>query len=158
MSALTIELRLDPAAPEHDPALRATYANGGNTPLALAFWWNRSLKVIDASGNVVAPGRGPELPCGAMEEWTVLEPGEQLVRSEALACTQPAGQSADIGWSYALGPGTYRVQLQFEAPPKHGFSQSEPNPAAFSGCVLSNEVTLTVAEKPGLLSRLFGKR
>jgi hypothetical protein len=131
--------------------------SSGTEPLALAFWWNRRMKVVDASGNVVAPGKGSELPCGAMEDWTVLRPGERHERVEALACTQPAGQTADIGWSYDLAPGTYRVQLEFEAPARHGFSQSEPNPAAFTGRVVSNEVTVTVSAQPGLLTRLFGK-
>jgi hypothetical protein len=140
-------------------ALRGTYTNAGQRPLALTFWWNRRLRVTDAQGRVIAPGSGPVLPCGVGEEWTVLEPGQEHERDEPLACTQPAGRRESIGWAYALAPGSYRVTLVFEAPPSHGFSQAASDARAFHGRVESNEVTVVVeepTERPGLLGRLFG--
>ena len=159
--SLTIALRAEPARDGHDePArLRAVFTNTSDRALALTFWWTRRLRVVDAQGREVAPGPGPVLPCGVAEDWTVLAPGERHEHNEPLACTQPAGRSEPIGWSYALAPGTYRVRLFHEAPPAHGFTQSAPHPDAFRGRVESDEVTITVAappERPGLLRRLFG--
>jgi hypothetical protein len=138
--------------------LISTWTNDGTTPVALAFWWNRRLVVADQHGALVQPGPGPVLPCGVMEDWTELAPGASFERDESLACTQPAGRSEAIGWSYELKPGTWKVSLRFEAPPAHGFSQSAPHPHAFTGKLESNSVELVVAEKPrGLLSRLFSR-
>ncbi len=138
----------------------ATYRNTGTEPLALAFWWNRSFRVLDAAGKVVTPGPGPVLPCGIREEWTILAPGESFERAEGLACTQPAGRSESIGWSYALAPGAYRLTFVFESPPAHGFTQSAPHERAFRGRVESNPVEILVEEperKPGFLGRLLGR-
>lgn len=161
MTDLAIELRTDGRRfhAGESLALRGTYTNVGQRPLALTFWWNRRLRVTDASGGVVAPGPGPTLPCGAGEEWELLEPGQRHERDEPLGCTQPAGRPEAIGWSYALAPGTYRVALIFEAPPPHGFSQAEAHERAFRGRVESAEVTIVVEaplKRPGLLGRLFG--
>lgn len=124
--------------------LSSTFTNDGPAPIALAFWWNRSMRVIDASGKVVVAGAGPVLPCGVAEELEVLAPGATFDRPEPLACTQPAGRAEPIGWSYELAPGTYRVTLIYEAPPSHGFTQHAPDPHAFRGRLESNEVTLTI--------------
>jgi len=141
-------------------ALKGVYTNASARPLALTFWWNRTMRVLDAQGRVVPPGAGPVLPCGVAEEWSVLEPGGKLERDEPLGCTQPAGRSEPIGWSYALAPGTYRVVLVHESPPPHGFTQSSPDARAFRGRVESNEVALAIEEpeprKPGFFSRLLG--
>lgn len=141
--------------------LISTWLNDGATPVALAFWWNRRMRVVDASGALVAAGPGTVLPCGVPEDWTELAPGASFEREESLACTQPAGGPQNVGWSYEhLPAGTYRVTLLFKTPPEHGFSQSPPNPNAFSGALESNTVEFAFAppEKPrGLLSRLFGK-
>lgn len=162
MSDLTIELkaRVDQAAANELPAFTGVYTNRGSKPLALTFWWNRNMRVVDAGGRVVAPGPGPVLPCGVGEEWVLLDPGASIERVEPMGCTQPAGRSERIGWSYELAPGTYRVALVFEAPPGHGFSQSSPNEHAFKGRVESNEISFQVTEelrKKGFLSRLLGR-
>lgn len=141
--------------------LISAWTNDGSAPVALAFWWNRRLVVADQHGAVVAPGPGPVLPCGVAEEWTVVEPGASFERDESLACTQPAGRTEAIGWSYDLATGTWKVSLVWESPPAHGFSQSEPHPHAWRGKLQSNTVDLHVTrtEKPrGLLSKLFGGR
>jgi hypothetical protein len=135
-------------------ALRSTFANTGETPVALTFWWTRSLRITDAAGLAVPPGPGPVLPCGAAEEWTVLAPGQCLERDEPLGCTQPAGVVTLVGWSYALAAGRYRVVLIFEQPPPHGFSQCRPHGQAFAGRVESNAIDVTVSEaSPGILGR-----
>jgi hypothetical protein len=162
MSELTIALAADRPCWRQDESITftSTFTNTGSSALALTFWWNRMIRVVDARGSVVAPGPGPILPCGVAEEWTVLEPGQHLDRTEPLGCTQPAGRREPIGWSYALPPGTYRVRLVFEAPPLHGFSQSRPDPRAYRGRVETNEVELVVeppAPKRGLLARLLGR-
>lgn len=139
-------------------ALAATYVNTGATELALAFWWQRSMRVRDAEGREVAPGPGPVLPCGIAEELTILQPGERHARTEPLACTQPAGTPARVGWSFALAPGTYSVTLVLTAPPPHGFMQHTPDAREFRGRVESNPVRVVVeAKPPGLLARLLGR-
>lgn len=137
----------------------ATFHNSGAAPVALTFWWNRRLVVRDVNGHLVKPGPGPVLPCGAAEDWTVIEPGASFEREESLACTQPAGRTEAIGWSYdALAAGAYRVSLIYEAPPAHGFTQSEPDHRAFTGRLESNDVALQVPEKPkGWFARLLGR-
>ena len=156
MTTLSIELRRDPAEPRH---FISTYVNRGTTPLALTFWWNRRLRVVDAKGVVVEPSQGPVLPCGVNELWRVLAPGERHDELQTLACTQPAGRSEAIGWAYELTPGTYRVTLVFETPPAHGFSQAEPHAAAFVGRVESNEVELVVPVPAprSFIDRLLGR-
>jgi hypothetical protein len=98
------------------------------------------------------------LPCGVAEDWLVLAPGESHERAEPLGCTQPAGRSERIGWSYALAPGRYGVALVYESPPAHGFMQSAPRADSFRGRVVSNEVAVDVsAPKPrGIWARLTG--
>ena len=125
-----------------DLTLSAIYANVSRQPLGLAFWWNRSMRVTDANGAIVPAGPGPVLPCGVSERWLVLMPGGRHQRSEPLSCTQPAGKTQTIGWSYNLTPGTWTITLVFEAPPAHGFSQSEDNEYAFAGRVESNPVVV----------------
>lgn len=142
MSALAIELVSKPRCAVKDLRLSAIYTNTGRAPLALAFWWNRSLRILDAAGQIVPPGPGPVLPCGVAESWQIVMPGRSIQRLEPLVCTQPAGQAATIGWSYRLTPGRYRLTLVFEAPPSHGFSQSESNEHAFRGRVESPELAL----------------
>jgi hypothetical protein len=142
MSVLAIELVSKGPCRVKDLALSAIYTNTSRQPLALAFWWNRSMRVVDSQGRILTPGPGPKLPCGVAERWQILMPGHKYQRSEPLACTQPASQAAPIGWSYNLTPGTYGITLLFEAPPAHGFSQSEPNEYAFSGRVESREVVV----------------
>jgi hypothetical protein len=138
--------------------LTGTYHNTGATPLALAFWWQRSMVVRDAAGQVIAPGRGPVLPCGVAEDLTILGPGERYERVEPLMCTQPAGPTGRIGWSYALAPGEYTVVLVFEAPPAHGFTQHAADPREFRGRVESREARVVVeAAAKGLLARLLGR-
>jgi hypothetical protein len=116
------------------------------------------MRVVDARGAIVAPSPGAVLPCGAMEDWTELAPGAHVEREEPLECTQPAGGPANVGWSYALAPGTYSVTLVFESPMAHGFTQSEPNPRAFRGRVESNAAQIVVTEPPkrGFLARVLG--
>lgn len=139
-------------------ALTATYANTGDTPLALAFWWHRTMRVRDAANRVIEPGPGPELPCGVAETLEILAPGATFSRAEPLGCTQPAGQAARIGWSYTLAPGSYRIALIFEAPPAHGFTQHAADPREFRGRVESNELAITIEPAPpGLLAKLFGR-
>ena len=143
MADLAIQLVASkPRCRAKDLALSAIYSNTSRAPLALAFWWNRSMRIVDASGQTVAPGPGAVLPCGVVESWQIVMPGRSLQRSEPLSCTQPAGQAARVGWSYVLGPGSYGITLVFEAPPAHGFSQSESNDHAFRGRVESNELTI----------------
>lgn len=162
--ALAIEIRdsLEPT-PADAVLLRVRYTNQGDAPLALAFWWTRTLRVVDDSGRVIAPAAGPERPCGAGEEWTVLAPGESFEREEPLACTQPFGRSEAIGWSYAqLDAGLYTVTLTMRAPPAHGFSQSTPDARAFVGVAESNAAAVKIAppKRSGLgvfLGRLFGR-
>lgn len=138
--------------------LTATYHNTGSAPLALAFWWQRSMQVRDAAGRVVAPGPGPVLPCGVAEDLTLVAPGEAHERTEPMACTQPAGAPAQVGWAYALTPGEYTVTLVFESPPAHGFTQHAADPREFRGLVTSNAVRVTIEPAPrGLLARLFGR-
>jgi hypothetical protein len=138
--------------------LTATYHNTGAAPLALAFWWQRSVRVRDAGGRVVAPGPGPVLPCGVAEALTIVGPGERHERAEPLACTQPAGASNRVGWAYALAPGEYGVVLVFESPPAHGFTQHAADPREFRGRVESGEVRVVVEPAPrGLLARLLGR-
>jgi hypothetical protein len=151
--SLSLSLRLD------GERLLSTFHNAGSTPRALTFWWNRRLVVRDVNGHLVKPGPGPVLPCGVAEDWTVLEPGASHEREETLACTQPAGRTEDIGWSYeALAAGQYRVSLVWEAPPAHGFTQSEADQRAFVGRLESNEVVLQVPEKPkGWFARMLGR-
>lgn len=117
------------------------------------------MRVVDSSGAELKPGSGPVLPCGVPEDWTELAPGASFEREEPLACTQPAGRTENIGWSYDLPAGTFRVTLLFEAPPAHGFSQSPPNANAFSGKLESNSVDwVSAPDKPrSVLSRLFGR-
>lgn len=152
-SALTIDLEVTSTEPLE---LRATFRNTGEASLALAFWWNRTMRVTDGSGRVIAPGPGPVLPCGVEEEWTVLAPGAHHQRDEPLACTQPAGVELPIGWSYDLPPGRYTVVLIYEQPAAHGFTQAAPHPAAFAGRVESNPVVIEVPPAPrrGLLGWL----
>ena len=64
--ALRIELVRD------GDGVAADYINDGAVPLALTFWWNRSMRVVDAAGDVVKPGAGPVLPCGVAEDWQLL--------------------------------------------------------------------------------------
>jgi hypothetical protein len=142
MTALAIELVSKGRCRVKDLALSAIYTNTSRQPLALAFWWNRTMRVVDAAGRVIAPGPGPVLPCGVAEHWQVLMPGHRHQRSEPLSCTQPAGQAASIGWAYKLAPGTYGITLVFEAPPAHGFSQSEASAYAFRGRVESRELVI----------------
>jgi hypothetical protein len=157
LSGLSIELRATGARHEAGApiSLKGIYTNTGPEPFTLAFWWNRRIRVVDAQGRVVTPGPGPVLPCGIMEQLLRLAPGERHERGEALGCTQPAGRSEAIGWSYDLAPGTYRLTLVFEAPPAHGFSQGD---GTWRGKVESNEVAIEVVPAPprGLLSRIAG--
>lgn len=157
---LEIRLRSERATFRDDETIElvGVYRNVGDTALALAFWWQRTMRVRDAEGRVVAPGPGPVLPCGAAEDLTILAPGERLERAEPLMCTQPAGQGPGIGWSYRLGPGEYGVTLVFAAPPVHGFTQHAPDPREFRGRAESDEVRVVVEPAPrGLLARLFGR-
>ncbi len=142
MSSLAIELVGRSPCSVKDLKLSAIYTNTSRKPLGMAFWWNRSMRIVDANGNVVPPGPGPVLPCGASERWQVLMPHARHQRLEPLSCTQPAGQTKTIGWSYKLTPGTWSITLVFEAPPPHGFSQSESNEYAFVGRVESNTVVV----------------
>lgn len=139
MASLAIELVSKGRCSVKELTLSAIYTNTTPKPLALAFWWNRSMRIVDAQGRLVTPGPGPVLPCGIVERWQILMPGHSYQRSEPLSCTQPAGKSAAIGWSYKLSPGTYGITLVFEAPPAHGFSQSEASEYAFVGRVESRE-------------------
>lgn len=125
-------------------SFKGVYSNIGTRPLALTFWWNRSGRLVDASGRVVPPRPGSVLPCGVGEEWLILQPGQSIEREEPLECTQPAGRPEPIGWSYALAPGTYRFTLIYESPPPHGFTQCDPHPSAFSGRIESNEIPFVV--------------
>ena len=142
MAVLAIELVCKGRPRVKDLALSAIYTNTSRQPLALAFWWNRSMRIVDSQGALVTPGPGPVLPCGVAERWQVLMPGHKYQRSEPLSCTQPAGNAAAIGWAYKLTPGTYSITIVFEAPPAHGFSQSETNEHAFSGRVESRELAV----------------
>lgn len=159
--AVRVELT---SADAHDdegrPLLTTTFVNEGQAPVALTFWWNRSLEVRDARGTLVQPGPGPVLPCGAGEDWTVIPPGGRHARADGFACTQPAGAPQRIGWGYTLTPGTYRVRFRYQAPPPHGFTQSEPHPQAFVGTLTSDEVVVTVAPRPprSWWRRLLGGR
>lgn len=142
MAVLAIQLAARGRCRVKDLVLSAIYQNTSRQPLALAFWWNRRLRIVDADGRIVTPGPGPVQPCGIAERWHILMPGQRYQRPEPLTCTQPAGQAATIGWSYSLSPGTYGFTLLFEAPPAHGFSQSESNEYAFRGRVESPELVI----------------
>src|SRR5882724_1131197 len=99
---LSIELRSAAPRSAHQEALQVTakYTNTGDKPISLTFWWNRRLRIVDASGATVTPGPGPVLPCGIRESLTVLKPGESFERDEFVGCTQPAGETRSIGWGY----------------------------------------------------------
>jgi hypothetical protein len=146
VSELTIDLTIDSArvSPGEDPELTATYRNTGAEPLTLFFWWNRFLRVTDAEGRDIPPGSGPVLPCGAAEEPTTLEPGAHFSRPEAWGCTQPAGSTAKVGWSYDLAPGTYQVRLVFESPAAHGYDPSAREPQ-WRGRIETAPIELIVA-------------
>lgn len=91
------------------------------------------------------------------EELEVIAPGATFERFEPFGCTQPAGRSERIGWSYALAPGSYAISLVFESPPAHGFIQHAPDPREFRGRVESNPVTLTITSpKTPPRKKLFG--
>lgn len=130
---------------DQDLQLSSVFENVGTTRLPLTFWWNRRLRVTDAAGNVVAPGPGPVLPCGVAETAVPLEPGKSLERKEHFGCTQPAGCDRTVGWSYHLAPGTYRIVLIYESPMPHGYDHN-PDPGAWIGKVLSNEITVKIGE------------
>jgi hypothetical protein len=138
-------------------ALRAIYRNTSAAPIALTFWWTRRMRVVDEAGRPVDQAPGPVAPCGAAEEWTVLPPGGTCERDEPLACTQPAGVQQTVGWSYPLPAGRYRVSLLFQQPPLHGFTQSTPHAAAFTGSIESTPLDVMVGERPSWLTRLFGR-
>jgi len=142
MSALAIELVYKGPCRAKDLSLSAIYTNTSRQPLALAFWWNRQMRVLDANDTLVTPGPGPVLPCGVAETWHMLMPGRSHHRTEPIQCTQPAGRTESIGWSYKLTRGVWRITLVFEAPPTHGFSQSESNEYAFRGRVESQELVV----------------
>jgi hypothetical protein len=135
--------------------LRARYTNDGAAPIALSFWWNREMRVLDSNGVVVVPLRGAVLPCGMAEDLEIVEPGASFERDEPFGCTQPAGRTETIGWSYQLAPGTYSIGLVFESPPAHGFVQHAPDPREFRGRVESNPVTVTITPAPAR-KKLFG--
>ena len=128
--------------------LVSTFTNDGDAPVALAFWWNRTMRVVDDAGRIVVPGAGPVLPCGVAEDLELVAPGASFERTESLGCTQPAGRSERIGWSYDVAPGTYRVTLIYEAPPAHGFTQHAPDPREFRGRLESNEVAIAIPVPP----------
>src|SRR4051812_30210093 len=136
----------------------ADYINDGGAPIALTFWWNRSMRVVDAAGVVAKPSGGPVLPCGVGEDWQVLAPGETVRPNEPMLCTRPAGRTEAIGWSYEeLAAGSYTVVLVYESPAPHGFTQSRPRPQAFVGRVESSAVIVDIVEKPkkkGFIARL----
>jgi hypothetical protein len=129
---------------DEQPLLRARHTNDGVAPIALSFWWNREMRVLDSNDRVVVPAPGAVLPCGMAETLEVVEPGAAFERDEPFGCTQPGGRSENIGWSYKLAPGTYTIALVFESPPAHGFEQHEPDPREFRGRVESNPVTVTI--------------
>ena len=143
---LSIELRSKKTefATQDDLELEAVYTNSGAEAFSLTFWWNRRMRVTDSTGKEIAPGPGPVLPCGVAEDVETLAPGKSLTRDEYVGCTQPAGESRDIGWGYELGAGTYTVTLIFEYPPKHGRLESDAKDA-WRGRVESNPVTFTLA-------------
>lgn len=166
-AGLSIELKTKDgkarARNQDEAALVAVFRNTGAAPIALTFWWSRRLRVVDAAtGAEVAPGPGPVLPCGVAEDLTVLAPGESVEHDEPFGCTQPAGETRDVGWSYALGAGTWKVSLVFEFPPAHGRTETS-DARAWRGRVETNAVTLTLdealpargASKP-FWKRLFG--
>ena len=129
--------------------LRSTFENVGNSTFSLTFWWNRHLRITDSQGQIVPPEKGPKLPTGMAERPTELAPGKTFSRAEPLACTQPSGAKEEIGWSYKLKPGTYRIALLFEVPPSHGDSsaprvRNEPPRTWWTGKVISNEVTVVI--------------
>jgi hypothetical protein len=156
-STLAITLTLDRAqfVEGDEIAFKGTYRNTGTAPYSLTFWWNRRMRVTDAAGKEVPPGPGPVLPCGVKEEVAVLQPGQSLERGEPMGCTQPAGRSESIGWSYTLPPGTYRAVLLFAFPPAHGFLDREAD--SWTGQVESNAVEFTVTHRPTLMERIFGR-
>lgn len=125
--------------------LTSTFENVGKEEFSLTFWWNRRLRIVDAQGHIVPPAKGPELPCGLAETPTSLAPGKMTSRTEPLGCTQPQGAPQAVGWSYKLKPGKYKIALLFEDPPTHGYGV-EKSEKAWKGKVVSNEVTITIAE------------
>jgi hypothetical protein len=157
-STLSISLAPPPAQFTEGDAIsfKGTYRNTGEVPYSLTFWWNRRIRVTDSSGKVMVPGPGPVLPSGIQESSTPLAVGGSIERIEPLACTQPAGRSEAIGWSYTLPPGAYRAVLHFAFPPAHGLRQTAAD--SWSGEVESNSVEFTVAPRPSLFERIFGRR
>jgi hypothetical protein len=140
MPVLAIELVSNGRRSAKELALSAIYTNTSPRPLALAFQWNRSMRIVDAQGVVVPPGPGPVLRGGGVEHWQIVMPGHRCQRPEPLSCPQPAGVAGPIGWSYKLSRGVYGITLVFEAPPAHGFSQSETSEYAFVGRVESRQL------------------
>lgn len=159
VSSLTIDLRS--AKPGFRNAreieLKAKYTNIGAEPISLTFWWNRRMRIVDSNGATLAPGSGPVLPCGIREELTVLKPGESFERDEFVGCTQPAGESRAIGWSYALAAGIWKVTLLFEFPPAHGRIENE-DVRSWRGIVESNTVTFSLDENAPGPGKSFWKK
>src|SRR5262245_22624620 len=112
------------AASSGEIALQGVFENVGTQPLAMTFWWHRSMRITDEKGKTMTPGKGPVLPCGAAEMLTAIAPGQRHERAEPLLCTQCAGVQQPVGWSYQLPTGKYRVVLVYENPPRHGY---QPN-------------------------------
>lgn len=145
---LTLTTARDAYRADEEPFLRARYTNDAVAPITLSFWWNRAMRVTDSNGVMVVPSSGSVLPCGMAETLELVEPDASFERDEAFGCTQPAGRSEKIGWSYKLAPGTYTIALVFESPPAHGFVQHAPDPREFRGRVESNPVTVTITAAP----------
>jgi hypothetical protein len=124
---------------------KGTYANVSDESLVLTFWWNRFIKVRDAqSGEIIAPGAGPKLPCGVGEDECVIAAKSSVEREEYLGCTQPHGAEELIGWSYDLRPGSYIATLVFEYP-RCNYGKSR-NSSHFTGRAESNEFQFQVEE------------
>jgi hypothetical protein len=128
-----------------DVQLTGVFENVGPRPLAMTFWWNRSMRITDAAGKTLVPGAGPVLPCGAAETPHLLAPGARHERTEPLGCTQCAGLSRAVGWSYTLPAGRYRIVLIYENPAPHGHWPNRV-PDAWRGRVESEPVEITIGK------------
>ncbi len=123
--------------------LFSSFENIGEKSFSLMFWWNRRILIIDSKGKIVPPKEGPQLPCGATEYPTEIQPGKTVSRKEPLKCTQPIGAKEDIGWSYQLKPGTYKISLIYQSPSPYSYGRIVPQDA-WKGKVTSNAVEVTI--------------
>lgn len=142
---LTLRAKTDAGTEMRDIKLESIFENVGDKRINLTFWWNRFIEIQNAeTGEVIAPGPGPVRPCGMGEDITSIDPQKSFDREEYIGCTQPAGQTQNIGWSYDLKSGRYNAKLIFEYPPsRHNYGGRQGG--LWQGKVVSNSVSFSIS-------------